>query len=242
MDIATEQGTIITPTAAISWIKTGRAENDQTGQWLSPAETIVSESLKTPKRHQDWLLGRWAAKQLIRSDVFQRTGRILPLQAIEIISHPDGWPQVEILSRQDDPGAGYTLSISHSHDLAFCAIVEGRGRFLGADIEYIEPRSVGFITDYCTAGEQAYLAVVPEDQHAILTNAVWSGKESALKAVRRGLAEDTRIVTCLPHPRMTGDPAWFPLRISWQHNTPWPDMAGWWREANGYVMTVVTTI
>ena len=101
-------------------------------------------------------------------------------------------------------------------DRAFCALTFGEGRPLGCDLEVIEPRSPGFVADYFTADERALMAAAPDEQHPTLANAIWSGKEAALKAIRRGLAEDTRLVTCLPEMAEDYD-GWRPLRLSLIH-------------------------
>ena len=71
-----------------------------------------------------------------------------------------------------------------------------------------------------------------------LANAIWSGKEAALKAIRRGLAEDTRLVTCLPAVEEEGD-GWQPLNYRWEAaERALPPLAGRWREADGFVTTL----
>jgi 4'-phosphopantetheinyl transferase len=133
------------------------------------------------------------------------------------------------------------LSISHSQGRAFCAAIEGNDRLLGADIEYSEPRSPGFVEEYFTTLEREFLAAAPPEQLIALINAIWSGKEAALKAIRRGLAENTRIVSCLPHPHMAATTDWLPMRVEWDANRikhPLPSLTGRWRLNDEFVMTL----
>lgn len=166
-------------------------------------------------------------------------GQEIALDAITILPHADGWPIVTLPHHDNLPPLA--LSLSHSRDRAFCAAVWGADRFVGADIEFIEPRPTAFPDEYFTPIEQQFLAAAPPEQRTALINAIWSGKEAALKAIRRGLAEDTRLVSCLPHPQMAGATEWLPMRITWdnrRHDGPMPSLAGLWRAHDNFVMTL----
>jgi len=233
----TQPGPLPLPHAAgsIYWLCED-APADMDTALLSPAEAAAYAALRTAKRRRDWLLGRRVAKRLVQASVAARTGQTLPLHDIAILSHADGWPQVTLPTLGVD-APPLTLSISHSHDRAFCALLWG-DRPLGCDLEFIEPRSPGFVADYFTAGERALVAAMPETQRAVLANAIWSGKEAALKAIRRGLAEDTRLVTCLPGQEADAG-GWRTLRYRWE--TPargLPPLMGWWRALDGFVVTL----
>jgi len=202
---------------------------------LSPAEAAAYAALRAGKRRRDWLLGRRVAKRLVQASMAARLGQTPPLSEITVLSHADGWPQVSL------PAAlatgPITLSISHSHDRALCALVWGN-QPLGCDLEFIEPRSAGFVADYFTAAERQYLAAATPADHPTLANAIWSGKEAALKAIRRGLAEDTRLVSCLPGEAADAD-GWRSLRYRWEEPArALPPLTGWWRAQNGFVMTL----
>ena len=207
--------------------------------FLNEAELDVFKPLKTEKRRRDWLMGRLAGKLLIAELARGKTGHTLSLNQITILPHNDGWP---ILSMPPLPGLpAVTLSISHSRDRAFCAAVEGENRPIGADTEHNEPRSDGFADEYFTPLEMQFLSAAPPEQHDWLINAIWSGKEAALKAIRRGLTEDTRIVSCLPHPVMGESTKWLPMRIVWAEDRvteTMPPLSGLWRYDGAYVMTL----
>lgn len=210
-------------------------------EWLNPDEAGIWQALRSDKRRHDWLLGRRTAKQLVMDLIFEGSGRQLSLEDIVILPHEDGWPIVTIPTLGDDAPV-ISLSISHSRDRALCAAVEDKDRPLGVDIEFIEPRSVAFVEEYYTQLEQRFLSAAPVEQLDVLTNAIWSGKEAALKAIRRGLAEDTRIVSCLPHPQMDTPTEWLPMRIEGNKERierRMPDLSGRWRRIDSFVLTLV---
>ncbi len=213
-------------------------DNDRPA-WLSDEEAAVARALRAEKRRADWLLGRRAAKQLVAELVRARDGQELPLAYIVILPHADGWPIVTFPQhRRLSP---VSLSVSHSHGSAFCAAFETERAIPGADVERIEPRLPGFAADYFTPPEQSLLTLAPAEQRVTLTNAIWSGKEAALKAIRRGLAEDTRLVTCLPHPTVAGHQPWLPMPIRWtdeQDGPQRPALDGRWRVLDQFVVTL----
>ena len=230
----TQPGLLTHADANIFWLCEASPADDDTAL-LSPAEATAYAALRTAKRRHDWLLGRRVAKRLVQASVAARTGQTLALNEIVILSHADGWPQVSLPAAA---AAGpLTLSISHSHKRAFCALVWGN-RPLGCDLEFIEPRSAGFVADYFTLSEREHLAAATLTDHPTLANAIWSGKEAALKAIRRGLAEDTRLVSCLPGQAAEAG-GWRTLSYRWE--TParaLPPLLGWWRAWDGFVMTL----
>ena len=219
----------------VYWLCEGRGDEDE-ATLLGPQEHAAYAALRTAKRRGDWLLGRRVAKRLLHAALSARLGSAPPLREIVILPHPDGWPQVALptLATAAPP---LRLSISHSHDRAFCALTLADVP-LGGDLELIEPRSPGFVADYFTAAERELMAAAPPDRQATLANAIWSGKEAALKAIRRGLAEDTRLVSCLPG--TDGAAAgWRPLVYHWTAaGRALPSLTGCWREADGFVLTL----
>lgn len=241
--IVIASGFITTPNGPLHWLFLSEAAapssiGDDRPAWLSAEEAAVAQALRTEKRRADWLLGRRAAKQLVAELVRTRDAQELPLDQIVILPHADGWPIVTFPRHGNLPAV--SLSISHSHGSAFCAAFEVDRAIPGADIELIEPRSTGFAAEYFTPPEQSLLALAPAQQRVTLTNAIWSGKEAALKAIRRGLAEDTRLVTCLPHPLTAEHQPWLPMPIRWAEadGQQWPALAGRWRLLDQFVVTL----
>lgn len=207
--------------------------------FLNEAELAVFKVLKTEKRRREWLMGRLAGKLLVAELARGYTSHAVSLNQITILPHNDGWPVVSLPPLPGLPAV--TLSISHSRDRVFCAAVDGENRAIGADTEYNEPRSSGFADEYFTPLEMQFLSAAPPEQRDWLVNAIWSGKEAALKSIRRGLTEDTRIVSCLPHPVMAGGADWLPMRIVWTEERaikPMPSLDGLWRLDGSYVTSL----
>lgn len=207
---------------------------------LGSRETAVFDSLKTDKRRRDWLLGRWTAKHLVQQAVRTCSRQTLPLDGIAILAGSDGAPQVHM--RQLPIGScPISISLSHSNGTAFCAALTRLDWPLGADIERIAPRTAEFQAQYFTPAEQALLeAVAPPELQATWATAVWSAKESALKAIHEGLKLDARSVTCLLRPQTRPPLDWTAFTIEWDavRAPDAPLLSGWWRVEGDFVLTM----
>jgi len=213
----------------VYWLEQSEADVPESNEWLGPSELRDLQTLRFPKRLMEWRLGRWTAKCAFA--IFQG----VPVQAnaladIEIRAAPSGSPQVFV----SDQPADATISISHRSGRAICAIA-GAGIKLGCDLELIEPHSQAFIEDYLTHEEQILVAQTSAEDHDRLVALLWSGKESALKAMRVGLRVDTRCITVQPgEAHLVG--RWTPLITI---STAAERFHGWWRQAQSWVQTVV---
>ncbi len=110
---------------------------------------------------------------------------------------------------------------------------------MGVDLEIVEPRSDGFVSDFLTPAEQAVVAADPgRDWHDAAANLIWSAKESALKVLRTGLRADTRTVEVVledPTGISAGAGQWQRLTVaSGARRFP-----GWWRRDGVFLLTVV---
>ncbi len=199
----------------IYWLTQSTANHPDLARGLTPTGLLsLSESrqlhrLNVDKRRREWLLGRWTAKHLIQSYVARHAGVTPPLDAIDIGNDENGAPLFNLLSgwsRRGGPSGGpyselwfrpvLSFSISHSHDHAFCAMSDDCLTHVGADIEWIEPRSWQLVEDYFTDGEIALVRRTPPGARDTIITLIWSAKESALKALRLGLTVDTRCISC----------------------------------------------
>lgn len=218
--------------------------------WLSDAERARYAGLKTEKRRQDWLLGRWTAKRLVQ-DVLQQQGDTIPLHNLVIDNWASGEPYVQLpnLPINQSP---LSLSISHSHGRAFCAVWPQANRAIGADLERIAPRSDAFVADYFTKAEIACLdngqspianrqsPTADYELRDTLATAVWSAKEAVLKALHLGLTVDTRSVSCLVRPLTEN--TWTPFDIELDRRRlgdNLPLLSGWQRAMGDFVLTLV---
>ncbi|MBX0330870.1 4'-phosphopantetheinyl transferase superfamily protein [Oscillochloris sp. ZM17-4] len=233
----------------IDWLIAERNGLPPPGHILAPPELERYAGLRAEKRRGDWLLGRWAAKRLLRRHMAGR-GLDLPLEAIMVLSDPDGAPRVApwgmalALPHVAAELETLAISISHSEGRALCAMLTSTQSAIynlqsaiavGADIEQIRPRGAAFAEAYDTDCELALLAAAPPALYDTLATAIWSAKEAALKLTRHGLRVDTRAVTCLPAPPVAG--GWASVAIHTELTGA--PLAGRWREQDGCVITIV---
>ncbi len=165
--------------------------------WLSDVEQIRLAQLRFERRRAEWLLGRWAAKQLLLRVLPQMAH--LPLSALSIENSPVGVPQVR-LAGERVPGC---LSISHRDGGALVAWTQASNGYLGVDLECVEAHSVAFAADYFTSAEQRLVAEA--EQKDVALSCLWSVKEAMLKALQTGLRLDTRAVEILVLPTLEGE-------------------------------------
>lgn len=234
----------------IYWLEQTEADIPAENQWLSATETICLSGMRFAKRRADWRLGRWTAKRAVAA-CLNLSADVPALADIEIRAASCGAPEVFL---QDQP-ASIAISLSHRDRTALCTVAPA-GTSFGCDLETIEPRSAAFVADYFTASEKALIARVPVDEQPLLMALLWSGKESALKALRVGLRLDTRCMCVspadarpqsageewqdlVPVPRTTNPDGWRPLRVRYSGGRVF---GGWWRFHDHLVRTVVSDL
>jgi len=157
--------------------------------FLSASEQRTFKRLRFPKRREEWLLGRWTAKQLLRRSLEGYEG--LALSVISVGVDPDGAPY---LSVQGEGRLPASLSISHRAGRAVCALSPALSPTIGVDLECVEPRPRAFVEDFFTAQEAARVWACAPERRDTLVTAMWSAKEAVLKAFREGLRVDTRAI------------------------------------------------
>lgn len=212
----------------VYWLEQNESDVAEHNNWLGPRELVRLDGFRVPKRRIDWRLGRWTAKCAVAA------WKQLPfdsstLAKIEIRASDSGAPEVFMT----DQPAGVTLSLSHRAGISACAVSEAAR--LGCDLELTEPRSDGFVEDYFTLAERDLIVRAwPEDRFRLIA-LLWSGKESALKAMRQGLRLDTRCVVV--RPELAHSPnCWTPLQV---HADRGDSFQGWWKEDHSVVRTLV---
>jgi 4'-phosphopantetheinyl transferase len=209
----------------IYWFEQSAEDVPPHDDWLSASEQVRLRSFQIPKRRDDWRLGRWTAKCAVAA----RLGSGAPrLAEVEIRAVASGAPEVWFGGRSDL----YTISLSHRERHALCAVAPP-GVVLGCDLEFIEPHSAGFVSDYFTANEQLLVGRAVEQCKVLAI--VWSAKESALKALRTGLRIDTRSVE-VEELELAESSVWNRLRVREPQGTVFH---GWWRAAGQFVRTLV---
>lgn len=196
--------------------------------------------MRFPKRRGEYLLRRWVGKRAVAARAGLPTD-VAALARIEVLNRATGAPYVAL----DGADAPWELSLS---DRAGCAVavvaaVEegrlGRPTALGVDLEVVEPRSEGFVSDFLTPAEQRWVSEQAEAGRMgpdAAANLVWSAKEAALKVLRLGLRADTRSVEVTAEVRVRED-GWARLTVARPDGRVLP---GWWRREGVYLLTVAS--
>ena len=234
----------------VYWLEQTEANLPTGNDWLSHSEAARLNSIRFAKRGADWRLGRWTAKLALAAY------RNLPadpqtLRDIEILPASSGAPEVFF----ENQPAAVIISLSHRDGIAVCAVAHS-GVVLGCDLEVVEPRTDGFVSDYFTETEQRLVARASAADRPELLALLWSGKESALKALREGLRLDTRsaevaldevegssgeqrvgqVGDSALSPRPYGANRWLPFHV---RCTSGQVFHGWWQSTENLVRTLV---
>jgi 4'-phosphopantetheinyl transferase len=214
----------------VYWLEQTEADVPAENDWLSASEAACLKGMRFAKRRADWRLGRWTAKRAL-AVCLQVPGHPHVLAKIEIRPAPSGAPEAFFANQP----VAVTISLSHRAGTAMCAIGLS-GVDLGCDLEVIEPRSDAFVADYFTAKEQALVARAPATDRSRLLALLWSGKESALKALHTGLRVDTRCVIVSPVEALVDLNGWSPLQVRYSAGRVFD---GWWQRKDNMLRTLV---
>jgi phosphopantetheinyl transferase len=213
---------------------------------LSDGERCAFESFRFARRRSKWLLGRLAAKTLLRTVWAETAGEVLDPRQIIVQNDPSGVPFAEIAGRGPLP---WPISISHRFPWGVAAVGLPPARALGIDLETVEPRSQNWFRDYFGTEEIAEVAAVDSEEKRDLAVArIWSAKESVLKAFGVGLRLDTRSIRVCQRGQPGVQAAeldesasadWLPLDAfvsGISHGAP-TVVRAYWRRGPGYVLT-----
>ena len=215
------------------WLAHGEHEVPPSPGWLAPPEREHLASIRFTKRRNEYLTRRWTAKQAIACVLgLDRTPA--SLARIEVRHRASGAPYVHL----DGQPAHVEVSMSDRAGWAVCLVAptDSSGT-LGIDLEVVEPRSAGFVSDFFTTAEYEHVHRLadPELQHEA-ANLIWSAKEAALKVQQVGLRADTRTVEVQLRAERRQD-GWAPLNVTAAAG-PIP---GWWRRDGAFVLTIAST-
>jgi 4'-phosphopantetheinyl transferase len=214
----------------VGWLSCSVADVPESNDWLSPGERSTLAALRFERRRIDWRLGRWTAKLAVSASLGADTPTTCE---VEIVAAADGAPEAFVAGRP----APLALSLSHRDGVAVCAVAP-RGTAIGCDLESVETRSEAFVADWFTEEERAAVQAWPSSSRALGVTLIWSGKESALKALREGFRLDTRdvLVHLVASPGADGL-GWEPFTVLGPGGLC--TFSGRWRCHHGHVLTVV---
>lgn len=158
---------------------------------LGPAERADWDRLpQSRRRRRQWLLGRLAAKEVVRSFVREVTGELLHPAGIEIRADESGAPMASFRTRPL-PTRALLLSIAHTGDTAVAlgaAVATANIHVWGVGID-VEPRRSRPAVERkgLTPTERGQLAGLPPAARSDLATRFWCAKEAAAKALGVGL-------------------------------------------------------
>jgi len=219
-----------------SWLSRGESDLPDALDWLHPRERGRAGRMRFRKRRNDYLLGRFTAKQAV-TRALGRAATPGALAAIEVRNAPDGAPELYC----DGHAAELAISMTDRADQAVC-LLGPRTAALGCDLELVEPRSEGFLRDYLTDLERRQVEAAGPCGRDLAANLLWCAKESALKVLRTGLRRDTRSVEVRLGGGLAGAEAggegeagWLPLEVATREG---PVLPGWWRRFGPWILSV----
>lgn len=203
---------------------------------LSDDETATLASLEFLPRRRKWLLGRAAAKRLVRD--IEGPGAPAPGD-ISVRNRPSGQPYVVIAGRGE---WSRPISLSHRRELGLAAVPEDANQRIGADVETVEPRAAALVEQFFTEGEAALVRAAGAGRDEVVAR-LWSAKEAVLKLLGLGLRLDTRSVVVGDQTDVAGalPDGWAPVPVGVAAGSGVPiprELRVAWRIEAGHVLTI----
>lgn len=142
-------------------------------------EIAQAEAYRLPKRRNEFLAGRAAAK-LALAEYWAAKGRQLVLPAVAIRNDPTGRPQAWMAADDEDHQPAAEISISHGG--AYGAAL-ATAAACGVDLQEQKDTLLRVLEKYCIAEEERILAVsLPDAAPLDRLSLLWAAKEAAKKA------------------------------------------------------------
>lgn len=214
------------------WLECSDSELPADGTWLSIAEIACFRRGWVPKRHREWLLGRWTAKNALTRH-FGLASDSETLRTISIVPAESGAP---IVFANGQPMSA-SLSISHRDGRAL-AVVSPLGIAVGCDLERAEPHSSTFLQQFFTPAEIEQVERSERLDSPCIETVIWSAKETVLKMLALGLRVDTRSVSISVEVAQTHAKDWkrfSALLVDGRRFT------GWWHRDSTWLKTVAAS-
>lgn len=154
----------------LDWLTDYVLTTDEQQYWLKLG--------KNEKRRKQWLMGRIAAKDAVRSYLLRKHKIECRLLDLQLESDADGAVSIKLVG--NNSLALPRISISHCESLV-CAIAEEQ--IAGIDIEELKSRDEGFEKLAFTANEKVFLDRLSDTRDYICwSTAFWTAKEASAKA------------------------------------------------------------
>lgn len=152
---------------------------------LSQQELREYKAMSDGPRRTEWIFGRAAAKDAIRSWVKRHHGLDLFPADVEIVTGENGQPEAK--GKWTDLVAGIPR-VSIAHKGAYAVAAAGRG-LLGVDLEHVASRDAGFESVAFDDHERKLLQKLESTKRDEWVTRAWCAKEAAGKALGVGLAD-----------------------------------------------------
>jgi phosphopantetheinyl transferase len=208
--------------------------------FLSPREEKILSALSILPRRRKWLMGRAAAKRLVRD---MSAGQVVRESEISVLNQPSGEPFVLI---EGKGGWGRAISISHRSSIGMAAAPTDATVRIGADLETIEPRDPALVRQFYSESEAQIVDAAGDDRDEIVAR-IWSAKEAVLKLLGLGLRIDTRgVLVNLSGVAFAGCPeGWQPIDVKVVAELPRQNSLDGlrvvWRREAGHILTVAVS-
>jgi phosphopantetheinyl transferase len=139
------------------------------------------------KRCREWLLGRCAAKDAVRTLLKRQLGLELCAADVEIVQDASGRPVVEG-AWKSRAGVEPAISISHSHGVAVALAAIEPGWLLGIDIEVLGLSPSPYETAAFSEEERGWIDRAGQELREEWSLRLWCAKEAAAKALGKDLS------------------------------------------------------
>jgi 4'-phosphopantetheinyl transferase len=149
--------------------------NELAAEFLGPIETEYLSTLRSERRRNSYLLGRYAAKLALREPLSEPDPK-----GIEIVKGVFEQPIV----RSGRKG-GWGVTISHAGSLAVCLAFPSEHP-LGVDVERIDEARQETILSQLSPREIGWVESSATDRQRV-TTALWAAKEALSKVLTTGL-------------------------------------------------------
>ncbi len=220
--------------SGLHWLVCGEGDLPAGEAWLTTVERERLAQIRFTKRRTEFLLRRAVGKRAVAAVLGLEVES--SLHRVAMLNHLSGAPFVELDGARADVDISLTDRAGHAVALVGPAgSLTSGGIGVGVDLELVEPRSDGFVTDFLTESEARWVRArgwVDRD-----ANLLWSAKEAALKVLQVGLRADTRSVEVRIADDHRAD-GWASLVVD--HAASGQRFPGWWRVDGEFVLTIVT--
>ena len=159
--------------------------------YLSKKEIDLYNNI-LPAKKEDWLVGRYSAKEAVHNYFLDNFQKDFKLNKIEIIRKKINKPIYKLPIKEK---IKTNISISHCDGFAVGVISESKkDGLVGVDIEKIRNFKYALLKEFLSKEELEHIKKAKCSSQPFLATLFWSIKESYLKAIGRGLVYHPKFI------------------------------------------------